>query len=539
MTTRAVKGSLLPECCTPVATDLGLGYPRATLRTLARSPAASWAAFAVWVAACGEKAPLSVEVTTGQEASLSEAPAIALVEIAATSPDETVSLSATAAPGESFDLGEAPDTSILSFELTGTNADGDVVARGRSVSVAVGALETVTLPLFIQRLGSFARPPGGLVRAHVHAPGGVLAERYLIATGGDRAVTASATDADPALGDFYDLLALGAAESGAALPRAAQSMLVRGSALILIDDDGATAVDLTAGTSSDLTAPEGLDFAEVSGGAAIDGPDGISFVVGATREETEAHPKTTAVLVVDDSGSFTVARLATARAGATALYVDGVGLVIAGGAESGSGVETISADGATVSDVPYPADPTTGAAGVVTAAQKIALLGGRSGAEIDRERQGLPGAISIRIAFAHDQDRLRGGEGGAAARDLGQGRVFPASTRVLDLRCVADCEASIVVVEDAALPEVASRGAAFATAKTVLVVGEGDPDGDRPGETLAFSVDLGAATVTPLPLREPRRGATALPTPNGLLAIVGGIDDTGAGASSIELLFPE
>ncbi len=496
MTTRAVKGSLLPECCTPVATDLGLGYPRATLRTLARSPAASWAAFAVWVAACGEKAPLSVEVTTGQEASLSEAPAIALVEIAATSPDETVSLSATAAPGESFDLGEAPDTSILSFELTGTNADGDVVARGRSVSVAVGALETVTLPLFIQRLGSFARPPGGLVRAHVHAPGGVLAERYLIATGGDRAVTASATDADPALGDFYDLLALGAAESGAALPRAAQSMLVRGSALILIDDDGATAVDLTAGTSSDLTAPEGLDFAEVSGGAAIDGPDGISFVVGATREETEAHPKTTAVLVVDDSGSFTVARLATARAGATALYVDGVGLVIAGGAESGSGVETISADGATVSDVPYPADPTTGAAGVVTAAQKIALLGGRSGAD-------------------------------------------PASTRVLDLRCVADCEASIVVVEDAALPEVASRGAAFATAKTVLVVGEGDPDGDRPGETLAFSVDLGAATVTPLPLREPRRGATALPTPNGLLAIVGGIDDTGAGASSIELLFPE
>jgi hypothetical protein len=52
-------------------------------------------------------------------------------------------------------------------------------------------------------------------------------------------------------------------------------------------------------------------------------------------------------------------------------------------------------------------------------------------------------------------------------------------------------------------------------------------------------VDVAAEEVTSLPLREPRRGASVLPAPNGTLALIGGETLDGAAAHSIELFFPE
>ncbi|MBK6513642.1 MAG: hypothetical protein IPG04_05815 [Polyangiaceae bacterium] len=457
-----------------------------------RSPLVGALALLLLAPACEGAGEIALEVAPGREAdALSQEPAVADVEIVVLLPDESVAARANAAPGGEFDLGEFPETEILRFEITGKTSEGEVVARGRSVSIAIGALSATTLPLFIQRLGEFARPPDGLVRAHVRAPGGVLGERYLIATGGDAAIGEDGA-VDPAIGDFYDLLGLAANESGGPLPRAARSMVVRGSGLLLIDDDGASLADLDAGTTSDLEGPSGFAFADVSGGISLEGEDGQTYVVGPTRDDEASD----SVLVVTSSGELRAVRLATARSGAAAVYVPGVGLVIAGGAAEGAGVEVVHTDGATVSTIPFPSDATTGAAAVVTNEQQITLFGGR----------------------------LAG---------------MPASTRVLDLRCVSDCEGDVQVLDELPVEDLAARGQAYNIPSGVLVVGEAEPEEDGPGETLAFRVDLAAETVTPLPFKERRRGATPIPAPNGTLAIMGGLTPTGSAARSVELYFPE
>jgi hypothetical protein len=318
----------------------------------------------------------------------------------------------------------------------------------------------------------------------------VVAERFLIATGGDSAAGANGP-ADPAFGDYYDLLGLAGTESTANLPRAARSLVVRGTELILIDDSGATSVVLNQGNGSpaDITPPDGLTFADVSGGVAYEMPGGTTLVVGATRPE----PPTAAVLAVDANGGMTALSLSVPRAGAAAAYVDGQGLVIAGGSPDGTGMEVI-ADDLSVRSLPFPADATTGAAAVLHAESQVAIIGGR-----------LAGA--------------------------------PAPTRVYDLNCAGMCDPGTVfyqLVPSADVPQLAGRGRGFAISNGALAIGETDA-----GETVAFRVSIGEATVTQLPLREPRFGATPIPAPNGTLAIVGGVTDVGSPIRSVEIFFPE
>ncbi|MFO0553894.1 MAG: hypothetical protein U0271_36260 [Polyangiaceae bacterium] len=444
---------------------------------------------------CDDPRTVSVAISLGsEEDAFSRDPAVSRVDLVAESPDGSVVLKASAAPGGTFELGDAPDTAILQFNLQGVTDDETVVARGRSVSVAIGAYPYDELPLFMQRRMEFARPPNGLVRAHVHAPAGVLLERYLIATGGENAVGADGP-VDPAFGDFYDMLLFSGSESDETLPRAARSMVVRDKVVVLIDDAGATSQDLDSGVATEVEPPDGFTFAEVSGGEAIDNTSEAStplttYVVGGTRADGDP---TDAVLVVDSAGTISVVRLATARLGASALYVPDVGLVIVGGAATGAGIEVIADGATTATALAFPADPTTGAAAAVSGEEQIALLGGLDGASA------------------------------------------PQATRVLDLRCVADCGAAgTQIVPGAALPDLAARGHAYATPLGLLTIGE-----SADGETLAFLVELGASSVTPLPLKQRRWGATPIPAPNGTLAIVGGLDQGGGAASPIELFFPE
>jgi hypothetical protein len=95
-----------------------------------------------------------------------------------------------------------------------------------------------------------------------------------------------------------------------------------------------------------------------------------------------------------------------------------------------------------------------------------------------------------------------------------------APTRIIDLTC-SDAMQCIPSTADGALVDtLATRTQAFSVTNGVIVVGD-SPN----GETLAFDVSLASGasgTATPLALREPRRGATAIPTPNGMLAILGG-----------------
>lgn len=461
------------------------GAPLSNTSTRALRRRALVAVSALWGMGCGDPPEVSVAVTTGQEqGALGLDPAVALVTVTASNPDGSVKLSASAAPGGSFDLGDVPDTTILGFELEGTTEDGTVVARGRSVSVPIGALGSIELPLFLQRTGSFARAPSDLVRAHVHAPAVIFGERYVLTSGGDSALGSNGS-ADPALGERYDLLGWTSAGSEAVFSRAARTMVALGDTLLLIDDDGADFVDPNSFSAESAVAPEGFTFAELAGGLAIDGADGVVYVVGATRVGEPSD----AVLVIDASGGFTGVRLSQKRAAAAATYVDGVGLVIVGGADVGPAIETVGTDGVTLDSVPYPSDPTTGAAAVVTAEDQIAVIGGRSGGQ-------------------------------------------PAATRILDLRCQADCVP--VGIDDAAVPDLAARTRAFNLSSSILLVGE-----DEDGETLAFRLRLEPGSVEPLPLKQRRLGASISPAPNGTLMVLGGATPGGEPATSVELFFPD
>lgn len=445
---------------------------------------------ALGLAACSSAPTLDVEISTGQETgALSVDPAVATIEIVASAPGGKVVLHASAKPGAGFDLGEVPDDAPISFELTGKASDDTVIARGRSISIPVGSVSNEqTLPLFIQRLGSFARPKGAIARSHLRAPAAVFQERYLLLTGGESATSIKGS-ADASIGDFFDLLSFGGADTNGIFGRSAKSLVVRDSSVMAIDDDGASWIDLAAGTQPvEAAAPSGLTFADVSGGQAIDGANGQTWVVGATRSGTP----TAAILVVDSAGALSTRALITPRAGAAAAWVPDLGLVVAGGSADGKGVEIVPQGGGATTEVLYDADPTEGAAMVLQASNNVALVGGmKAGA--------------------------------------------PAPTRVIVPSCPGDCVAT--PFESATVDNIASRSHAFALTGSILVVGD-----DSSGETRAFKVIIGSdadGSSTEVPLRERRIGATAIPAPNGTLAILGGDRVDGGPATSVELYFPE
>jgi hypothetical protein len=454
------------------------------------------------VGCASEPRTVTVEVVPGHEATaFQEDPPVARIEVTATAIEGDVAVSASAAPGEALDFGEVPAERAYTFEVRGADASGATVVRGRSASgIYLAALTGDALPLFAQRLGRWARPPGELAASRAGAPGGTLAERYLFLTGGAAAGDAggaAAGEVDPARLDAYDLAAWGGSASGRALPRAARSLVVRGNAVLVLDDEGATWADVANGQTADATLPAGLrSFAEVAGGRTIEAADGRSFVVGATRPgEATGAPgaPTDAVLVVAPDRTLSVARLRDARAGAAAVWVEGLGLVVAGGSATGAGLEVLG-DGATAFlPRPFPPDASEGAGAAVTGPGEIALVGGA-----------LDGAA-------------------APTRRLAPG--------CAEQRCAA------VEIEGAALPAAIAGVAAFALpGGRILAVGS---EAGADGLTRSFLVDVAAAQVEELPLREPRRGATAVPAPNGTLALLGGVHPDGTPALTIETFFPE
>jgi hypothetical protein len=140
---------------------------------------------------------LAIEVTSGmEEGMLGDTPAITEVVIRAYEPIENgLEIETSAAPGEDFDLGEVADSKLLVFELTGKTADGDVKARGRSVAVSLADELPSVLPIFIQRLGGFARPR--LNRTAPRTDRRPCSVSFLVLTGGERAMAKTAKKMPP------------------------------------------------------------------------------------------------------------------------------------------------------------------------------------------------------------------------------------------------------------------------------------------------------------------------------------------------------
>ncbi len=441
---------------------------------------ASLAAALPFVAACSSGTTvINLDVVVGQETdAMTVSPAVTRVVVLGVSPEATT-VTAEAAPGGTLDFGEINGDLAYTFDVTGYDGQGNTVLRGRSVGgIVPSSLSTGTFSVFVERLGGWSRPPGQIARAHTHAPAVAIGERYLFLTGGDAA-------ADAAEVEEYDLFYWAAAK-GETFPFAAQTLVSNVDSVLALGSD---AIWLDASGFASPTLPSGLtSFDELAGGSAVTSDDDRVFLVGATRP----GGPTDAVLEIAADQSATVRRLVFPREGAAATWLTDVGLVVIGGSDTAPAVEVLPAQGTQFAVRDFPPDPTVGAGACASTLGTILLAGGTSG--------------------------------GAGAK-----------TRLFDPRCTSDCTMDTL---DLATPDAAlGRVAAFGLTKGRAVV-TGD-EVDPKGQTRTFVVDYLSPAVTEMPLREPRRGATAVPAPNGTLALLGGVHPDGTGALAVEMFFPE
>lgn len=437
--------------------------------------------FCLLASACDDPRTITIDVTTGhEEDTFSLDPAVTRIDVIAQGSDGKSVASATSAPGGTFSMGELAIDQFVRLEVVGLDASGDKQVGGHSLGVVVGGVDGEVLPVFAQRIDRWSRPPGELTHGHDVGVGAVIGERYLMLSGGNGLDGASEDVA------FYDMLSLGGAVGGAlSLSPTVIVVSADARAALFISDDRAAWVDFQEGDGFEVDPPADIgSWSHLAGGRTIVS-EAQSFVVGATR----AGEPSDRVLVVAADRTLSGATLTAPRAGAAAAYVAEVGLVIAGGDATASGVEVLRDGESQATPLSFPPDPTTGAGAAIGQPEELILVAGDDGS-------------------------------GASA-----------AVRSIDLRCVADC-AAVALSPDLGL--LLTRGQAFATSGGTLLVTGNDPD----GLLRSFSVYPTTAEVFELPLREPRRGAAVFPAPNGTLAVMGGVREDGSPALTVELLLP-
>lgn len=298
------------------------------------------AAFAA--GACSSDPEGTINISLGEESdALSRAPAPTRLVVETLGLDRTkrevtrVPLPASA----DASLGDLPRSDVGALALTGLDASGKVLLRGETLYLQWGALENLTLDVFLQRTGELARVPRGPAAFDAKVAT-VAVGRYLLA----------ANDTSTFL---YDLLNLRPLENPPVLPRNARSLVTFDTTAIVIDEGGADLFDLQLRRKSDLPAPAGLTFADVAGGSTVRAPDGTQFVVGPTR--TSGGP-TQKILRVSPEGTVTALSIAVPREGACAAWVEGRGLVIYGGTAAAPGGEIIAPAATDSSALPFPGD---------------------------------------------------------------------------------------------------------------------------------------------------------------------------------------
>jgi hypothetical protein len=411
------------------------------------------------LAGCSGTPTATLTLTTGDEAdAFSRAPAPATLIVDAVDVDGNVQeLARTPLPADDISLGDKGRTDVGAIRVRATDAAGNLLLKGETLFVQFGALESAPLEVFVQRVGELARLPRSSGAAEAPLLG-LTVSRYVVAASGTGV-------------SLFDLLLLKPITGLAALPRAARSFVTFGTAAVVIDEQGASTVDLSTGNFSELPAPAGGTFAELAGGATVMAPDGSAYVVGGTRTTGGASQR---VLVITKEGATSFASLSAPREGACATWVDGRGLVVVGGGDAtAAGAELLPIGLAQGTKLPYPADALKHCGASTLDASHVLVAGGV----------------------------------GSTADVAGA-----APARVLDLACSADCKA---VVWPGALPLV--RADAFTLAPNAALLA-GD---DATGATRAFRAsDTGLREV---PLKAPRRGGRLLALPiKGTAAIVGG-----------------
>jgi hypothetical protein len=411
--------------------------------------------------ACSSTPSGAIRLITGEEAdTFSRQPAPTELRVDSVDLSGNRKTLATAQlPTSSIDLGSLAANTSGTLQVTGTGADGGKLVYGQSLPVSYGALDGETIPVFVQRTGELARMPS-LPEARPSPTLALLGGRFLFVGAGSDSSLSLTTQ----LYDFAYFTALGSPPS---LPRAPRSVVFVGTVAWLIDEGGATKFDFSQNTYADVTEPAGGSFSEIAGGATVFASDGSQYVVGATR----MAGSTKIVLAVDSKGaSPSWITLSDTRLGAAATWVDGRGLVVAGGSGTLPGVEIVAQGTSAGSALCYPPDSSTGSAAVPLDGEHVLLAGGMTPAGED------------------------------------------AGVRVVDLTRTMDCAAT----PWAALPVPLATAQAFASdSANALVVGS-----DQAGMTHVFR--LTSAAAVEIPTKAAHIQARAIVSPLGSVVLYGG-----------------
>ncbi|WP_394850303.1 hypothetical protein LZC95_22950 [Pendulispora brunnea] len=277
-------------------------------------------------------------------------------------------LARAALPASNIDLGDHSSSNLVRIRANGVDANGLVLVTGTSVKLQLGALENASLPIFVQRTSEFGRMPAPLSIAREAPVLANVTDRFVFVAGGSAPANDKASQ-------IYDLATLAASNGPAAMPRTPRSLAVYDTAVLLIDDAGASSLSLSNAALApvNVNPPDGGTFAEVAGGITVRAPDATLYVVGATRGYGLATKR---ILKVNKDGVASFASLTTERRGAAAVWVEGRGLVIAGGSDTGAGIEVLPPGGTTTTPLAYPPDATIGAGAAALDPTHVLLGGG-------------------------------------------------------------------------------------------------------------------------------------------------------------------
>jgi hypothetical protein len=430
-------------------------------------------------ASCNPTASGTIQLVTGEETdTFTQSPVPTQIRVDADDGSGNLTTIATASyPTDTIDLGNQDESAVVVLDVSALDANGNTLVYGQSVPLQYGALDGLTLPIFVQRVGQNARLPNPLGDSRQSPTMTVVSDRFLIVTGGSDPTTATST----VVYDFAQLQVLG---SPPTLPHVPMSLPVVGTVGVVIDQNGAAYYDFSQDTSQELTAPSGFSFADVAGGRTVyDATDNLVFVVGATR--TSGAP-TAAVLKIDANatsnsspvGNVSWLTLSAPRLGASAAWVDSHGLVVAGGSATGAGVEVVPVGETTGAPLPYPSDPSAGAGMTKLDATHVLLAGGVQPDGTD------------------------------------------AGVRSLDLGCAQACGSAPGTQAWGALPVAITGATAFSfDPSRGFVVGNEATSG------LTHTFLLTSAGATEVPTKVPHTNAAAMVSPLGTVVLFGGAPD--------------
>ncbi len=346
-------------------------------------------------AACSSQDSATIQIILGDQADALETSTSIEIDAVGTSGTPTV-LATASLPASTIDLGsQSESTGEVVLEVKGLDAQKTVNAFGASLPLLYSAIIGEGVPIFVQRVGEFAGMPNPLTDARRSPILAVVQGQFLFVGGGllppevdgggagcatspDGGLTAASPTLTTQLYDFSQFSPLAAPPS---MPSAPASVAFTGTVGWMINAAGGTYFDFASNTAGDITAPAGASFSDVAGGSTVTDDNGAQYIVGGTRTSGAA---TQWVLKVDPNnpsdaypnGTPTWLMLSTPRLGASATWVSSLGLVVAGGSATASGVEIVGPSATTGSPLNYPTDPSTGSGAATLDSTHVLVAGG-------------------------------------------------------------------------------------------------------------------------------------------------------------------